>query len=185
MKNKLIKEPIGFFCVQSIILYLIEWNKTTKNELGLGRGGGQVVSMLAYYSDDPTSIPAEAYIFSVKLLLKSTKIKKRPGLTQKKGENGPMLASFSIAFRLFNMSQFKYVAFFFYSKSALQKRRPYPTSVKSILLWYSCQKIEASFMHGLKWKMSLHLQICTIRIRGSHIWCKYAHLKTTSKHVKI
>ena len=99
-----------------------------------GRGGGQVVSMLAYYSDDPTSIPAEAYIFSVKLLLKSTKIKKRPGLTQKKGENGPMLASFSIAFRLFNMSQFKYVAFFFYSKTTLQKCRPYPTSVKSILL---------------------------------------------------
>ena len=26
----------------------------------LGRGGGQVVSMLAFYSDDPSSNPAEA-----------------------------------------------------------------------------------------------------------------------------
>ena len=47
----------------------------------LGRGGGLVVSVLAFYSDDPSSIPAEVYNFSVKLLLKRTKInKKRPGL---------------------------------------------------------------------------------------------------------
>ena len=46
-----------------------------------GRGGGQAVSVLAFYSDDPSSDPAEVYNFSVKLLLKSTKInKKRPGL---------------------------------------------------------------------------------------------------------
>ena len=45
------------------------------------RGGGLVVSVLAFYSDDPSSIPAEVYNFSVKLLLKRTKInKKRPGL---------------------------------------------------------------------------------------------------------
>ena len=47
----------------------------------MGRGGGQVVSMLAFYSDDPSSNPTDVYNFSVKLLLKRTKInKKTPGL---------------------------------------------------------------------------------------------------------
>ena len=46
----------------------------------LGRGGGQVVSVLAFYSDDPSSNPAEVYNFSVKLLLKRTKIKKEAGV---------------------------------------------------------------------------------------------------------
>ena len=47
----------------------------------LGLGGGQVVSVLAFYSDDPSSNPAEVYNFSVKLLLKRMKKKKqRPGL---------------------------------------------------------------------------------------------------------
>ena len=31
----------------------------------VGRGGGQVVSVLALYSDDPSSNPAEVYNFSV------------------------------------------------------------------------------------------------------------------------
>ena len=35
-----------------------------------GRGGGQVVSVLAFYSDDLSSNPAEVYNFSVQLLLK-------------------------------------------------------------------------------------------------------------------
>ena len=39
----------------------------------MGRGGGQVVSVLAFYSDDPSSNPAEVYNFSVKLLLKERK----------------------------------------------------------------------------------------------------------------
>ena len=43
----------------------------------MGRGGGQVVSMLAFYSDDPSSNPAEVYNFSVKLLLKRMKINKK------------------------------------------------------------------------------------------------------------
>ena len=44
-------------------------------------GGGQVVSVLVFYSDNLSSNPAEVYNFSVKLLLKRTKInKKRPGL---------------------------------------------------------------------------------------------------------
>ena len=33
-----------------------------------------MVSVLAFYSDDPSSNPAEVYNFSVKLLLKGTKI---------------------------------------------------------------------------------------------------------------
>ena len=32
----------------------------------MGRGGGQVVSMVTFYSDDPSSNPADAYRFSVK-----------------------------------------------------------------------------------------------------------------------
>ena len=35
----------------------------------LGRGGGQVVSVLAFYSDDPSSNPADAYVFSVIFVL--------------------------------------------------------------------------------------------------------------------
>ena len=35
----------------------------------LGRGCGQVVSALAFYSDDPSSNPAEAFSFSVKFEL--------------------------------------------------------------------------------------------------------------------
>ena len=51
----------------------------------LGRDGGLVVSVLAFYSDDPSSIPAKVYNFSVKLLLKITKINiKRPGLANLK-----------------------------------------------------------------------------------------------------
>ena len=48
--------------------------------LGFGGGGDQVVSVLAFNSDDPSSNPAEAYNFSVKLLLKKRKYSmKRPG----------------------------------------------------------------------------------------------------------
>ena len=59
------------------------WDKVHfKDHHKIGRGGGQVVSSLAFYSDDPSLNHAEVYNFSVKLLLKRTKInKKRPGLT--------------------------------------------------------------------------------------------------------
>ena len=41
----------------------------------LGRGGGQVVSVFAFYSDDPSLSPAEAYsFFCNNLCLKRTKI---------------------------------------------------------------------------------------------------------------
>ena len=35
----------------------------------MGSGGGQVVRMLAFYSDDPSLSPAEAYSFSVKFVV--------------------------------------------------------------------------------------------------------------------
>ena len=43
----------------------------------MGRGGGQVVSMLALYSEDLSSNPAEVLDFSVELCLKRTKINKK------------------------------------------------------------------------------------------------------------
>ena len=49
--------------------------------MGRGGGGGQVVSVFAFYSDDLSSNPADAYNFSVNLNLKRTNLnKKRPGL---------------------------------------------------------------------------------------------------------
>ena len=47
----------------------------------MGSGSSQVVSMLAFYSVDPSSNPAEVYSFNSVNCLKTTKInKKRPGL---------------------------------------------------------------------------------------------------------
>ena len=46
--------------------------RTTKD-----RGGGQVVSILAYYSDDPSSNPAKNANCFVKLYMERTKINKR------------------------------------------------------------------------------------------------------------
>ena len=53
--------------------------------LCLGRGGGQVVSVLAFYSDDPSSNPAEVYNFSVKIIIEKNENK------QKRGRVGPFL----------------------------------------------------------------------------------------------
>ena len=44
-------------------------------------GGGQVVSILVFYSDNPSSNPGEGYSFSEKIVFKKTNInKKRPML---------------------------------------------------------------------------------------------------------
>ena len=63
-----------------------DWQKEAAQQNGqYGLCGGLVVSAFAFYSDDPSSIPAEVYNFSVNLLLKRTKInKKRPGLAHLK-----------------------------------------------------------------------------------------------------
>ena len=50
---KLSDEPCLYELIQLLLSSVIN--------LMLGRGGGQVVSMLALYSDDPSSNPAETY----------------------------------------------------------------------------------------------------------------------------
>ena len=50
-----------------------------------GCGGGQVVSVLAFYTNDPSSNPAEAYSFSVKFVFEKNKNK------QKEARGGPFL----------------------------------------------------------------------------------------------
>ena len=50
-----------------------------------GSGGGQVVSVLAFYSDDPSLNSAEVYSFYSVNCLKRTKIK------QKEAEDGTFL----------------------------------------------------------------------------------------------
>ena len=41
----------------------------------MGRGGGQVVSVLAFISDDPPSNPAEVYSFSVQFVFEKNENK--------------------------------------------------------------------------------------------------------------
>ena len=59
----------------------------------MGRGGGQVVSVLAFYSDDPSSNPADAYSFSVQIVFEKNENKQKeawvgPFFLKKAGE-GP------------------------------------------------------------------------------------------------
>ena len=44
---------------------------------GLGSGGGQVLRVLAFYFNDPSSNPAEVYNFSVKLNLEKNENKQK------------------------------------------------------------------------------------------------------------
>ena len=50
-------------------------NWRVKNELGCG--GGLVVSVLAFYSDDPSSIPAEVYNFFCKIVVEKNENKQK------------------------------------------------------------------------------------------------------------
>ena len=43
----------------------------------MGRGGGQVVSVFAFYSDDPSSNPADVYSFSVKFVFEKNENKQK------------------------------------------------------------------------------------------------------------
>ena len=45
----------------------------------MGRSGGQVVSMLAFYFDSPSLDPAEADIFSVKFVFEKNEYKFKSG----------------------------------------------------------------------------------------------------------
>ena len=51
----------------------------------MGCGGGQVVSVLAFFSDDPSSNPAEAYSFFCKIVFEKSENK------QKEAGFGPLL----------------------------------------------------------------------------------------------
>ena len=62
-----------------------EWKQVITFILSWGRGGGQVVSVLAFYSDDPSSNPAEASSFSVKFVFGKNENK------QKEAGLGPFL----------------------------------------------------------------------------------------------
>ena len=53
------------------VFYKMTYKKLTK-----GRGGGQMVSVLAFNSDDPSSNPAESTVFSVKLFEKDENTRK-------------------------------------------------------------------------------------------------------------
>ena len=46
----------------------------------MGRGGGQVVIVLAFYSDDPSLNPAEAYSFFCKIVFEKNENKQERGL---------------------------------------------------------------------------------------------------------
>ena len=55
----------------------------------MGRGCGQVVSVLAFYFDDPSSNPADAYSFSVKSVYeKNGNKQKEAGVGPFKGKKG-------------------------------------------------------------------------------------------------
>ena len=43
----------------------------------MGGGGGQVVGILAFYSDDLSSNPADAYSFSIKFVFEKNKNKQK------------------------------------------------------------------------------------------------------------
>ena len=53
------------------------WEWGSSKIIKLGRGRGQVVSVLAFYSDDPSSNPTEAYSFSVKFVFEKNKNKQK------------------------------------------------------------------------------------------------------------
>ena len=57
-------------CHVAVIFYV---NKIDKHKDRSGHGGGQLVSMLAFYSDDPNWNPAEVYNLSVKCFCKEQK----------------------------------------------------------------------------------------------------------------
>ena len=43
----------------------------------MGRGGGQVVSVLAFYSNDPSSNPADVYSYFVQIVIEKNENKQK------------------------------------------------------------------------------------------------------------
>ena len=56
-----------------VIGLLAVYNRRKKKKTSVGRGGGQVASVLAFYSNNPSSNPAEVYSFPENLCLKRRK----------------------------------------------------------------------------------------------------------------
>ena len=52
-------------------------NESLYNIFPMGCGGGLVVSVLAFYSDDPSSIPAEVYNFFCKIVVENNENKQK------------------------------------------------------------------------------------------------------------
>ena len=48
-----------------------------KKKIILGRGGGRVVSVLAFYSDNTSSNPTDTYSFSVKIIFEKNECKQK------------------------------------------------------------------------------------------------------------
>ena len=69
----------------------------------MGRGGGQVVSVLAFYSDDPSSNPADAYSFSVQIVFEKNENKQKEawvGPFFKNFQKLPNLATLVVTYRV-------------------------------------------------------------------------------------
>ena len=80
--------------------------------LHVGRGGGQVVSMLAFFSDDPSSNPADAYSFFCKnfvgpgLWVKADCTKKGPKIIKSlKNPNTKVQQGFQLEYYGFQLEQ--------------------------------------------------------------------------------
>ena len=56
-------------------------DKTWESFEFYGRGGGLMVSVLAFYSDDTSSNPSEVFHFAVKLLVRRTNKQKDAGVS--------------------------------------------------------------------------------------------------------
>ena len=75
-KMVVVHEKNLFFWNKNVWLYWriasALWLMQLRKLVAVGRGGDQVVSLLAFYSDNPRSNPAEPYSFLQKLCLKRT-----------------------------------------------------------------------------------------------------------------
>ena len=74
-KYFLLKECYSISHRLLVLLLLIQSNSIKL--FALGRGGGLVVSVLAFYSDDPSSIPAEVYNFFCKNIVEKNENKQK------------------------------------------------------------------------------------------------------------
>ena len=70
----------------------------------MGRGGGQVVSVRSFSSEDPSSNPAKAYSFFVKIVFGKNKKEAGVGLLNK------AKCRYSLFYKVYSTLQYIYVA---------------------------------------------------------------------------